>query len=95
MKIILIISNFSLQQRIPNETLSGLASALADGPIFEIVDGLTEVQQAVEKQLFRQRLEMLKRHSGNVYNIFCSIYLSIDELMFNQINLLFIACSFY
>ncbi len=68
MKIIWIISNFSLQQRIPNETLSGLASALADGPIFEIVDGLTEVQQAVEKQLFRQRLEMLKRHSGNVYN---------------------------
>ena len=53
-----------LQQRIPNETLSGLASALADGPIFEIVDGLTEVQQGVEKQLFRQRLEVVKKQSG-------------------------------
>jgi len=56
--------NRELQQRIPNETLSGLASALADGPIFEIVDGLTEVQQAVEKQLFRQRFEVVKRHTG-------------------------------
>ena len=57
-------SDRELQQRIPNETLSGLASALADGPIFEIVDGLTEVQQAVEKQLFRQRFEVVKRHTG-------------------------------
>ena len=44
--------------------MSGLASAVADGPIFEIVEGLTEVQQAVEKQLFRQRLELVKKHSG-------------------------------
>ena len=44
--------------------MSGLASAVADGPIFEIVEGWTEVQQAVEKQLFRQRLELVKKHSG-------------------------------
>ena len=56
----------SLQQRIPNETLSGLATTVAEGPIFEIVDGLKEVQQAVEKKCFRERLDLLRRQAGPV-----------------------------
>lgn len=57
-----------LQQRIPNETLSGLASSLAEGQIFEIIDGLTEVQQETEKKLFRERLELQRRISDEKSN---------------------------
>jgi hypothetical protein len=52
-----------LQQRIPNELLSGLATSMEGGPIFEIVKSLTEVQHATEKQLFRQRLQIQRGHS--------------------------------
>lgn len=54
-----------MQQRIPNEVLSGLATAIASGHIYEIVRGLTEVQQLEEKSLFHRRLELLKKHSAN------------------------------
>ena len=46
--------------------LSGLATAIASGHIYEIVRGLTEVQQLEEKRLFHQRLEILKKHSGKI-----------------------------
>merc|ERR1719384_1219494 len=52
-----------LQQRIPNELLSELATSLVEGPIFEIVSSLTEVQNVTEKQLFRERLQVLRGHS--------------------------------
>jgi len=53
-----------LQQRIPNELLSALATCQVEGPIFEIVQGLTEVQNATEKQLFKDRLNILRGHSN-------------------------------
>ena len=53
-----------LQQRIPNELLSALATCTVEGPIFEIVQGLTEVQNATEKQLFKDRLNILRGHSS-------------------------------
>ena len=63
-----------LQQRIPNELLSALATSTVEGPIFEIVQGLTEVQNATEKQLFKDRLNILRGHSSKniiiVFNIF-------------------------
>merc|ERR1712001_228551 len=52
-----------LQQRIPNELLSALATSLVEGPISEIVSSLTEVQNVTEKQLFRERLQVLRGHS--------------------------------
>ena len=36
---------------------------LVEGPIFEIVSSLTDVQNATEKQLFRDRLQVLRGHS--------------------------------
>ena len=57
-----------IQQRIPNEVLSGVATAIASGHIYEIVRGLTEVQQLEEKSLFHQRLELQKKHSGKFLN---------------------------
>ena len=60
-----------MQQRIPNEVLSGLATAIASGHIYEIVRGLTEVQQLEEKSLFHQRLELPKKHSGKCYGQAC------------------------
>ena len=53
-----------LQQRIPNELLSALANCTVEGPIYEIVQSLTEVQNSTEKQLFKERLEILRSHSS-------------------------------
>ena len=39
------------------------APYLVEGPIFEIVSSLTYVQNATEKQLFRDRLQVLRGHS--------------------------------
>ena len=59
-------SNFhrELQQRIPNELLSELATCVIEGPVFEIVQGLKDVQNAEEKQLFKERLGVLRSHSS-------------------------------
>jgi len=51
----------NFQQRIPYELLSELAGSLAQGQILEIVNMLTEVQQATEKHLFQQRLQLLNK----------------------------------
>jgi len=51
-----------MQQRVPYELLSELAASLAQGQIFEIVNMLTEVQQATEKHLFQNRLQFLQKH---------------------------------
>lgn len=49
---------------MPYELLSGLANCLLNETIFEIVEGLTEIQQVTEKQLLQQRLQLLHRHKG-------------------------------
>ena len=69
-----------LQQRIPNELLSALATSLVEGPIFEIVSSLTEVQNVTEKQLFRERLQVLRGHSRKYLtaNIFLTTYLLLS-----------------
>ena len=40
-----------------------LTSSIASGMIYEIIQGLTDIQQGTEKHLFHQRLEMLKKQS--------------------------------
>ncbi|XP_060699906.1 protein DGCR6 isoform X2 [Hemiscyllium ocellatum] len=59
----------SCQQRLSYDTLSNLALALIDGTVFEIVQGLLEIQHLTEKNLYNQRLklhtlkqELLKKH---------------------------------
>ena len=52
----------NFQQRIPYVLLSELAASLAQGQILEIVNMLTEVQQATEKHLFQQRLQVRNTH---------------------------------
>ncbi|GFG31371.1 hypothetical protein Cfor_09245 [Coptotermes formosanus] len=51
------------QQRVPCELLSGLANALLNDTIFEIVKGLMEIQHVTEKHLFQQRLQLINKHS--------------------------------
>jgi len=69
-----------IQQRIPNEVLSGLATAIASGHIYEIVRGLTEVQQLEEKSLFHQRLELQKKHSDEKVNFKIEYEKTINKL---------------
>ena len=80
--------NFSeIQQRIPNEVLSGLATAIASGHIYEIVRGLTEVQQLEEKSLFHQRLELQKKHSGKLHKMSMDLILGVYENIYSTIKL--------
>lgn len=51
------------QQRVPCELLSGLANALLNDTVFEIVKGLMEIQHVTEKHLFQQRLQLINKHS--------------------------------
>ncbi|XP_067676739.1 protein DGCR6-like [Haliotis asinina] len=52
------------QQRLPYDLLSGLANALLDGTVFEIVRSLEEVQHLEEKSLFNQRSKLSSEHKA-------------------------------
>ncbi|XP_067406278.1 protein DGCR6 isoform X2 [Emydura macquarii macquarii] len=52
----------SCQQRLSYTILSDLALALIDGTVFEIVQGLLEIQHLTEKNLYNQRLKLHGEH---------------------------------
>uniref|UniRef100_A0A4X2LX53 DiGeorge syndrome critical region gene 6 n=1 Tax=Vombatus ursinus TaxID=29139 RepID=A0A4X2LX53_VOMUR len=52
----------SFQQRLSHATLSDLALVLIDGTVFEIVQGLLEIQHLTEKSLYNQRLKLQSEH---------------------------------
>ncbi|KAG8455779.1 hypothetical protein GDO86_001827 [Hymenochirus boettgeri] len=52
----------SCQQRMSHTILSDLALALIDGTVFEIVQGLLEIQHLTEKNLYNQRLKLHSEH---------------------------------
>ncbi|KAJ6633765.1 hypothetical protein lerEdw1_014305 [Lerista edwardsae] len=54
----------SSQQRLSYTTLSDLALALLDGTVFEIVQGLLEIQHLTERNLLNQRLKLHTEHRG-------------------------------
>ncbi|XP_028343181.1 protein DGCR6-like [Physeter macrocephalus] len=54
----------SFQQRLSYTTLSDLALALLDGTVFEIVQGLLDIQHLTEKSLYNQRLRLQNEHRG-------------------------------
>lgn len=59
--------------RMPYELLSGLANALLNDTIFEIVKGLMEIQHVTEKHLFHQRLQLIRKHEGKFFMLVKSI----------------------
>ncbi|MEE6504607.1 hypothetical protein FKM82_005265 [Ascaphus truei] len=52
----------SSQQRLSYTILSDLALALIDGTVFEIVQGLLEIQHLTEKNLYNQRVKLHAEH---------------------------------
>ncbi|XP_063000061.1 protein DGCR6-like [Elgaria multicarinata webbii] len=50
------------QQRLSYTILSDLALALIDGTVFEIVQGLLEIQHLTERNLYNQRLKLHSEH---------------------------------
>uniref|UniRef100_A0A7N4PWI9 Protein DGCR6 n=1 Tax=Sarcophilus harrisii TaxID=9305 RepID=A0A7N4PWI9_SARHA len=58
----LLFSRSSFQQRLSHTTLSDLALVLIDGTVFEIVQGLLEIQHLTEKSLYNQRLKLQSEH---------------------------------
>ncbi|NWX32853.1 DGCR6 protein, partial [Notiomystis cincta] len=56
------------QQRLSYTTLSELALALLDGTVFEIVQGLLEIQHLTEKNLYSQRRQLHSEHRGELFH---------------------------
>ncbi|XP_015242856.1 PREDICTED: protein DGCR6-like [Cyprinodon variegatus] len=54
----------SFQQRLSYNTLSDLALALIDGTVYEIVQGLLDIQHLTEKNLYNQRQKLHCEHQG-------------------------------
>ncbi|XP_056320463.1 protein DGCR6 [Danio aesculapii] len=54
----------SFQQRLSYTTLSDLAQALIDGTVYEIVQGLLDIQHLTEKNLYNQRQKLHSEHRG-------------------------------
>ncbi|KAG8146387.1 hypothetical protein E2320_012734 [Naja naja] len=54
----------SSQQRLSYTILSDLALALLDGTVFEIVQGLLDIQHLTERNLYNQRLKLQTEHRG-------------------------------
>uniref|UniRef100_S4RDT8 DiGeorge syndrome critical region gene 6 n=2 Tax=Petromyzon marinus TaxID=7757 RepID=S4RDT8_PETMA len=50
------------EQRLTYDMLSDLALALIDGTVYEIVQGLKDIQQLTEKNLYSQRLKLHNEH---------------------------------
>ncbi|KAM6954229.1 protein DGCR6 [Aplochiton taeniatus] len=54
----------SFQQRLSYTTLSDLAHALLDGTVYEIVQGLLDIQHLTERNLYNQRQKLHAEHRG-------------------------------
>uniref|UniRef100_A0A3Q3DHH9 DiGeorge syndrome critical region gene 6 n=1 Tax=Hippocampus comes TaxID=109280 RepID=A0A3Q3DHH9_HIPCM len=54
----------SFQQRLSYNTLGDLALALIDGTVYEIVQGLLDIQHLTEKNLYSQRQKLHCEHQG-------------------------------
>lgn len=54
----------SFQQRLSYNTLGDLALALIDGTVYEIVQGLLDIQHLTEKNLYNQRQKLHCEHQG-------------------------------
>ncbi|XP_016319270.1 protein DGCR6-like [Sinocyclocheilus anshuiensis] len=58
----LLVYFSSFQQRLSYTTLSDLAQALIDGTVYEIVQGLLDIQHLTEKNLYNQRQKLHGEH---------------------------------
>uniref|UniRef100_A0A8D2PAQ3 Protein DGCR6 n=4 Tax=Sylvioidea TaxID=2116661 RepID=A0A8D2PAQ3_ZOSLA len=65
-----VCAHSSCQQRLSYTTLSELALALLDGTVFEIVQGLLEIQHLTEKNLYSQRRQLHSEHRGLKQELF-------------------------
>ncbi|KAJ8414805.1 hypothetical protein AAFF_G00023280 [Aldrovandia affinis] len=54
----------SFQQRLSYNTLSDLALVLIDGTVYEIVQGLLDIQHLTERNLYNQRQKLHGEHRG-------------------------------
>ncbi|XP_068167555.1 protein DGCR6 [Antennarius striatus] len=54
----------TFQQRLSYNTLSDLALALIDGTVYEIVQGLLDIQHLTEKNLYNQRQKLHCEHQA-------------------------------
>lgn len=72
------------QQRLSYTTLSDLAQALIDGTVYEIVQGLLDIQHLTEKNLYNQRQKLHTEHRGVL------VYIMICDPLYDYMVCLFV-----
>lgn len=59
------------------DVLSGIATCLLDGTVFEIVKGLEDIQQLTERNLLNKRMKLVNSQKGRSQCIFWIIRICI------------------
>ncbi|KAK2714917.1 protein DGCR6L-like [Artemia franciscana] len=67
------------QMRMPVELLASLANTLLNEAIFEIANGLSDIQHVTEKHLMHQRLQLLSRQKTEKSNLCKSQQQAMEE----------------
>lgn len=50
---------------LPYDVICQLAHAMLDGTVFEIANGLRDIQKITEKNLHAKRAQLVNEHRGN------------------------------
>lgn len=84
----------SFQQRLSYNTLGDLALSLIDGTVYEIVQGLLDIQHLTEKNLYNQRQKLHCEHQGLTKDLpeasFSQIYNRMKVLLHS--SLFYVPC---
>lgn len=76
------------KKKFTYDVLSGIATCLLDGTVFEIVKGLEDIQQLSERNLLNKRMKIVNSQKGSQYlvisfksyNLFCLAYYIIRAI---------------
>lgn len=57
-------TNRTYKKKFTYDVLSGIATCLLDGTVFEIVKGLEDIQQLSERNLLNKRMKLVNSQKG-------------------------------
>ena len=69
------------KKKFTYDVLSGIATCLLDGTVFEIVKGLEDIQQLSERNLLNKRMKIVNSQKGNFIenNNYCIKFISYQN----------------
>ncbi|KAF5907206.1 protein DGCR6-like, partial [Clarias magur] len=76
------------QQRLSYTTLSDLAQALIDGTVYEIVQGLLDIQHLTERNLYNQRQKLHTEHRALKHELLRKQKVALQSCKSHNLNVL-------